>query len=90
MDNKVVPPHRIMLVINGTPVVDTIVNNDSAFSVMAVYEDNNMITVAMTRDLENSMFTRLFFLQGQGLTHFKLATKNPDTGIPSVMVWNVS
>ncbi|AXV40722.1 STT3 domain-containing protein [Methanobacterium sp. BAmetb5] len=90
MGNKVVPPHRLMVVVNGTTAVDTIVNNDSAFSVMAIYQDNNMITVAMNRQLENSMFTRLYFLQGQGLSHFKLATKKPSTGISEVMVWNVT
>lgn len=90
MGNKVVQPHRLMVVVNGTTAVDTIVNNDSAFSVMAIYQDNNMITVAMNRQLENSMFTRLYFLQGQGLSHFKLATKKPSTGISEVMVWNVT
>jgi dolichyl-diphosphooligosaccharide--protein glycosyltransferase len=44
----------------------------------------------MNRELEESMFTRLFFMQGSGLEHFKLAHKEPAQGISEVMVWNVS
>jgi dolichyl-phosphooligosaccharide-protein glycotransferase len=90
MGNRTIQPHRLMIVSNGTVVEDTIVKNDSSFSIMAVYQDDNLITVVMNKELENSMFTRLFFMQGAGLTHFKLATKEPSTGISEVMVWKVS
>ncbi|BDZ72141.1 STT3 domain-containing protein [Methanobacterium petrolearium] len=88
--NQVAPPHRLIIVTNGTTAVDTVVNNDSTFSILVIYQDNNLITVAMNRELEDSMFTRLFFMQGSGLTHFKLANKEPSTGISEVMVWDVS
>lgn len=89
-ENQIAPPHRLIIVTNGTTAVDTVVNNQSTFSILVLYQDNNLITVAMSRELEDSMFTRLFFMQGSGLTHFKLAHKEPSTGISEVMVWNVS
>ncbi|WP_321422372.1 STT3 domain-containing protein [uncultured Methanobacterium sp.] len=88
--NKIAPPHRIIIVTDGKTVSDTVVNNQSSFSILVVKQDNNLITVVMSKDLEDSMFTRLFFMQGAGLTHFKLAHKEPAEGISEVMVWNVS
>ncbi len=87
---KVMPPHRLIIVTNGTTAVNTVVNNESTFSILVYYQDNNLITVAMSKELEDSMFTRLFFMNGSGLTHFKLAHKEPAEGISEVMVWNVS
>ena len=88
--NKVAPPHRLVIISNGTKQYDQIVNNQSTFSIFVVQQDNNLITVAMSKELEDSMFTRLFFMRGSGLTHFKLAYKEPSEGISEVMVWNVS
>jgi len=88
--NKITPPHRLIVVTDGTTAVDTVVNNQSTFSILVVKQDDNLIAVAMNKELEDSMFTRLFFMQGAGLTHFKLAHKEPAKGISEVMVWNVS
>jgi dolichyl-diphosphooligosaccharide--protein glycosyltransferase len=44
----------------------------------------------MSKELEDSMFTRLYFMQGEGLTRFKLAHEEPSEGIAEVMVWNVT
>jgi dolichyl-diphosphooligosaccharide--protein glycosyltransferase len=65
-------------------------DNESTFSILVVKQDNNLITVAMRRNLEDSMFTRLFFMQGKGLIRFKLVHKDPAEGISEVMVWDVS
>ncbi|NYB51620.1 MAG: peptide transporter [Methanobacteriaceae archaeon] len=88
--NKVAPPHRIIIVADGVIAADKVVNNQSTFSILVVKQDNNLVTVAMSKELEGSMFTRLFFMQGAGLNHFKLAHKEPSEGISEVMVWNVS
>ncbi|MBI5459597.1 STT3 domain-containing protein [Methanobacterium sp.] len=88
--NKIAPPHRLIIVSNGTTAMDTVVNNQSTFSILVVKQDDNLIAVAMSKELEDSMFTRLFFMQGAGLTHFKLAHKEPSEGISEVMVWNVT
>lgn len=88
--NEVTPPHRLIIVNDGNKTFDQVVNNESTFSILVVKQDNNLITVAMNRQLEDSMFTRLFFMQGAGLTRFKLAHKEPAQGISEVMVWNVN
>lgn len=88
--NKVAPPHRIVIMNDGVKAYDQVVNNQSTFSIYIIKQDNNLIAVAMSKELEDSMFTRLFFMQGQGLTHFKLAHKEPSEGISEVMVWNVT
>ncbi len=89
-ENQIAPPHRLIFFANGKAAVDTVINNQSTFSILVLYQDNNLITVAMNRELEDSMFTRLFFMQGSGLKRFKLAHKEPNQGISEVMVWNVN
>lgn len=88
--NRVTEPHRLMIVSDGNKTFDQVINNESLFSILVVKQDNNLITVAMSKELEDSMFTRLFFMQGEGLTRFKLAHKEPVEGISEVMVWNVN
>ncbi len=87
--NRATQPHRLIIVSDGNKTLDQVVDNESAFSILVVKQDNNLITVAMSRNLEDSMFTRLFFMQGEGLTRFKLAHKEPAEGISEVMVWDV-
>ena len=88
-NNSTVAPHRLIIMNNGTKAYDQVVNNQSTFSIILVKQDDSLIAVAMQRELEDSMFTRLFFMQGEGLTHFKLAKQEPHNGQPEVMVWNV-
>ena len=80
----VIPPHTLTL-INNTSITQTIVSNSSQYSILIINENNTYIGVAMNSQLENSMFTRLFFESGAGLTHFKAAY-----GQPGVIVWNVT
>ncbi len=80
----VIPPHTLTLINNNT-ITQTIVSNSSQYSILLINENNTYIGVAMNSQLENSMFTKLFFEGGAGLTHFKAAY-----GQPGVMVWNVT
>lgn len=89
-ENRMAEPHRFIIVDNGTKAYDQVINNQSTFSILLVKQDNNLIAVAVTRELEDSMFTRLFFMQGDGLKRFKLVKKEPAEGISEVMVWNVN
>lgn len=89
-NNSTVTPHRLIIMNNGTKVYDQIVNNQSTFSIILVKQDNSLIAVAMQRELEDSMFTRLFFMQGEGMTHFKLIKNEPNIGQSEVMVWDVN
>lgn len=80
----VIKPHTLT-VINNNTITQTIVSNSSKYSILLINENNTYIGVAMNSELENSMFTRLFFEGGAGLTHFKSLY-----GQPGVMVWGVT
>ena len=88
--SQTAPPHRLVIISNGTTQYDQVVNNDSSFSIFLIQQDNYLFAVAMSKELEDSMFTRLYFMQGEGLTRFKLAHEEPSEGIAEVMVWNVT
>jgi len=80
----VIPPHTLTLINNNT-VTQTLVSNSSQYSILLITENDTYIAVAMNKELENSMFTKLFFEGGAGLTHFKSLY-----GQPGVMVWGVT
>jgi len=80
----VIQPHTLTLINNNT-VTQTLVSNSSQYSILLINENDTYIAVAMNKELENSMFTRLFFEGGAGLTHFKTLY-----GQPGVMVWGVT
>ena len=86
---QIAQPHRLIIVDNGTKSLDQVIDNQSTFSIIITRSSDGIMAVALNRELEDSMFTRLFFLQGAGLNHFKLAHKEP-SGQPEVIVWNVS
>ncbi len=80
----VIQPHTLTLINNNT-VTQTLVSNSSQYSILLINENDTYIAVAMNKELENSMFTKLFFEGGAGLTHFKSLY-----GQPGVMVWGVT
>jgi len=82
---QVIPPHKLTVVLNNQIVKDEIVSKDSPLSIFLMVEGNSGLAIAMNRELEDSMFTRLFLLGGTGLTRFKLAHAQP-----GVTVWNVT
>jgi dolichyl-diphosphooligosaccharide--protein glycosyltransferase len=87
--SQIAQPHRLIIVDSGKKSLDKVIDNQSTFSIILTKYSDGLMAVALNRELEDSMFTRLFFLQGAGLTHFKLAHKEP-SGLPEVIVWNVS
>ena len=80
----VIQPHTLTIVNNNT-VTQTLVSNSSEYSILLINENGTYIGVAMNQQLENSMFTKLFFEGGAGLTHFKSLY-----GQPGVMAWGVT
>ncbi len=80
----VIKPHKLTLINNNT-INQTLVSNSSQYSILLMNENNTYVAVAMSKELEDSMFTRMFFMGGAGLTQFK-----PIYGQPGVMVWGVS
>ena len=81
----VVKPHTLTIINNNGTITQQVVSNDSKSSILVLNENNTYITVLMSKDLEDSMFTRLYFMQGAGLTHFNMSYAQP-----GVMVWNVT
>ncbi len=80
----VIQPHTLTIVNNNT-VTQTLVSNSSQYSILLIIENGTYIGVAMNQQLENSMFTKLFFEGGASLTQFKSVYEQP-----GVMVWNVT
>jgi dolichyl-phosphooligosaccharide-protein glycotransferase len=79
-----IEPHTLTI-INSNNITQQVVSNSSEYSILLINQNNTLIGVAMNKELENSMFTRLFFEGGAGLTQFKALY-----GQPGVMVWDVS
>ncbi len=82
---QVVSPHKLTVVVNNQIVKNEIVSPESPVSIFLVVENNNALAIVMSKELEDSMFTRLFLFRGMGLTKFKVASEKP-----GVTVWNVS
>ncbi len=80
----VIQPHTLTIINNNT-VTQKLVSNSSQYSILLINENGTYIGVAMNKELEGSMFTKLFFEGGAGLTHFKALN-----GQPGVMVWGVT
>ncbi len=80
----VIQPHMLTIV-NSNNITQQIISNSSQYSILLINQNDTLIGVAMNKELENSMFTRLFFEGGAGLTQFKALY-----GQPGVMVWGVS
>ncbi len=84
-------PHKLIVVQNGKVVMNQIVSNYSSFSIILVEENNNYLAVILNKELEDSIFTRLYFTNGAGLIKFKLVHKEGKIIDPyGVMVWSVS
>ena len=79
----IIKPHKLTLISNNT-ITQTNVSNSSEYSIILINEDDTYVAVVMNKELEDSMFTRLFFMGGAGLTQFKGLY-----GQSGVMVWGV-
>ena len=66
----IIKPHKLTLISNNT-ITQTNVSNSSEYSIILINEDDTYVAVVMNKELEDSMFTRLFFMGGAGLTQFK-------------------
>ena len=87
----VLEPHKLIMVQNNDVLINQIISNSSSFSIILVKENNSYLAVLMNKELEDSIFTRLYLTNGAGLSKFKLIHKEGRTIDPSgVMVWNVS
>lgn len=80
-----IKPHKLTVIQNNRIVKNDIVSADSPISIFLVVESNSALAIVMNKELEDSMFTRLFLFRGMGLSKFKVASEKP-----GVTIWNVS
>lgn len=84
-DKLLIKPHKLIY-INGNMTTEKIVSNSSLYSVIIIRNsDNTYTSVLMNRELEDSIFTRLYFENGNGLKHF-----NYLNGQNGVKVWGIN
>jgi len=87
----VLEPHKLIVVQNGDVSMNKIVSNSSSFSIILVKENDIYLAVMLNKELEDSMFTRLYLTNGSALSKFKLLHKEGKIIDPyGVMIWAVS
>ncbi|MGB9978043.1 STT3 domain-containing protein [Methanobacterium sp.] len=88
---QVMEPHKLIVVQNGSVKLNQVVSNDSEFSIILINQNNTYVTVIMNKEMEDSMFTRMFFENGAGLSQFKLVHTEGGILDPyGTQVWNVN
>jgi len=82
---QILAPHKLIVIKNNQIVMNQLVSNQSPVSILLTMDSNSCLAVAMSKELENSMFTRLYFENGAGLSRFKFVHS-----IGGDMLWNVN
>jgi dolichyl-phosphooligosaccharide-protein glycotransferase len=84
-DKLLIKPHKLIY-INDNRTTEQIVSNSGLYSIIILNNsDNTFTSVLMNRELEDSIFTRLYFENGNGLKHF-----NYLNGQNGVKVWGIN
>ncbi len=82
---QIIEPHKLIVIKNNQIVMNQIVSNQSPISILLMIDNNSYLAVVMSKQLEDSMFTRLYFENGAGLSRFKFAHS-----VGGYAVWNVN
>ena len=82
---QILAPHKLIVIKNNQIVMNQIVSSQSPISILLTMDNNSYLAVAMSKELEDSMFTRLYFENGAGLSKFKFAHS-----VGGYMAWNVT
>lgn len=80
--NETITPHKLTFVEGVMLKINEIRDNDSKLSLLAIGENSSYVTVIMDKQMEDSMFTKLFLLGGFNQTSFKYLHQEP-----GVMLW---
>ena len=81
-NSLVMKPHKLIVIQGNNVTQNEIVDNSSQISIIINQQNGVYETIVMNRELEDSMFTKLYLLGGMNLTQYKLAY-----GQPGVLVW---
>ena len=82
---QIIAPHKLIVIKNNQIVMNQLVSNQSPISILLAMDSNSCLVVVMSKELEDSMFTRLYFENGAGLSRFKFAHS-----VGGYAVWNVN
>lgn len=77
-------PHKLIVMANNTIIQNETVSEEAIYSIVIVNKDGTLMTYVMNKELEDSVFTKLHILGGQGISQFTLGYEQP-----GVMVWKV-
>jgi dolichyl-phosphooligosaccharide-protein glycotransferase len=88
---QILSPYRLIVIQNGSVVMNQLISNESSFDILLIKENNVESAVLMNKELENSMATRLYLMNGAGLSKFKLLHKEGGILDPyGVTIWSVN
>lgn len=79
----VIQPHKLIVIQGNNVTQNEIVSNSSEISIIINDQNGTYNTIVMNRELEDSMFTKLYLLGGMNVTQYK-----PVYGQPGVIVWS--
>lgn len=79
-----IKPYKLIIINDGYMVKDEVVDNNGIYSLFVFIEKGQVMTITMQKELGESMFTRMFLLEGYNLTSFKKVHQEK-----GVMAWEV-
>ncbi|AAB86096.1 oligosaccharyl transferase STT3 subunit related protein [Methanothermobacter thermautotrophicus str. Delta H] len=78
-------PHRLTIIEGDLLVKNEVVDSDAQLSLIVIGSGNQYTTIIMNRELEDSVFTKLFLLGGFNQTSFKFLHQEP-----GVLLWTAA
>ncbi len=84
-EQGIIKPHKIIMIQDDRITKDQLVFDESPFTIFLIKEESTYLTIVMNKELEDSMFTKMFFMNGTDLKMFSLIHREPN-----VLVWKVS
>ena len=82
---QIIAPHKLIVIKNNQIVMNQLVSNQSPISILLMMDNSSYLTVVMGKELEDSMFTRMYFENGAGLSRFKFMHS-----VGGDMLWSVN
>ncbi|MBC7111786.1 MAG: peptide transporter [Methanothermobacter sp.] len=78
-------PHRLTIIEGDLLVKNEVVDSDAQLSLIVIGSGNQYTTIIMNRELEDSVFTKLFLMGGFNQTSFKFLHQEP-----GVLLWTAA
>lgn len=78
-------PHKLTIIEGDLLVKNEVVDSDAQLSLIVIGSGNQYTTIIMNRELEDSVFTKLFLMGGFNQTSFKFLHQEP-----GVLLWTAA